>query len=351
MVEEIGSEFELPNLNLLTSEDGVALPTDAVLVGAGRHALSLVAVDLLSKGVDTVVVPDHYCESMIRPFLDAGMAIQFCGTTEEFILSGISLAELLAARSEHVAILHCETFGTPAGAELRSTLDAASRAGIPVILDRTHSLLSPAPAVADYEIASLRKLLPVPDGGYVTGLRSVPKLQGTPEHHTFCELRLKAAGRKTEYLRHSMEHKLHLDEFARAEQLLDQYPRASKISDRSRVTLASLDFHSIRRTRIENAGILELALHHGSVQVANAVGWRNSPAYVVITHPDAKALRNHLTSKQIYCPIHWPRPASHPRPRSWRADLLSLPIDHRYTGDDMQRMASAILEYKEMTAK
>lgn len=347
MVKEIGSEFELPKPTLLTSTGGIPLPTDAVLVGAGRHALSLVASDLLTQGVDTVIFPDHYCESMIRPFLITGMSIQFCGTSDELILSGPSLNELLAARSEHVAILHCETFGTPAGHRLQSALDAASKAGIPVILDRTHSILSPAPPRADYEVASLRKLLPIPDGGYVRGLRNEPKLLENPEHNYFCELRSKASERKTEYLRGGTTNKLYLNDFTRAEQVLDENRRPATISDQTQAALGSLDLHSIRRVRTENAGTLESALQGLNVQVVNPAGWRNSPAYVAITHSDAESLRAHLTSRQIFCPIHWPRPTSNPRPRSWRADLLSLPIDHRYTTDDMLRIASTILEFQE----
>lgn len=351
VVKEIGSEFESPNPNLLTSPKGLPLPPDAVLVGAGRHALSLVAFDLLKQGVDAVVVPDHYCESMIRPFLFAGMSIQFCRTTEELILSGQSLADLLAARSENVAVLHCETFGTPAGHELQIVLDAASRAGVPIILDRTHSLLSLTQPGADYEIASLRKLLPIPDGGYVSGLRNAPDVTKTPEHRFFCDLRLKAAKHKTVYLQRGTESELHLDEFARADLLLESNTQTALISDQSRTSISKLDINFIRNARLANAGVLETALHAGNVYVVNPAGWRNSPAYVVITHPDVKSLRAHLTSERIYCPIHWPRPANDPRPSSWRENLLSLPIDHRYTVDDMQRVVSAVTEFQEMNTK
>lgn len=349
MTKEIGSEFELPEPGWLMG-DGVPLPKDVVLVGAGRHALSLVAMDLLERGVTTIAVPDHYCESMIVPFTTLGMQVNFCDTTDQMILSGNSVQQALAASNESIAILHSETFGTPANDDLRSALDAAKSVGTPIILDRTHSLLSQTEAGprADYEIASLRKLLPVPDGGYVRGLRRPPALQMTPEHQSFIRLRCRAAAQKTRYIRQKPPNKVHLDQFRYAEHLLDSNLTPSPISDLSRKLLSNLDYHSIRRARIENASVLESALTAIDVEVANSIGWRNSPAYLVIRHPEASSLRDYLSSKKIYCPIHWPRPGGTLGPRLWRTDLLSLPIDHRYTTADMQRVASTILEYQEM---
>lgn len=349
MTKEIGSEFEMPDPDLLMA-DGVPLPSDAALVGTGRHALSLVAMDLLDRGVTTIAVPDHYCESMTVPFTTLGMQIILCDTTDQMVLNGHSVQHILAARNDHVAILHSETFGTPANDDLRSALDAATSAGTPIILDKTHSLLSQTGAEprADYEIASLRKLLPIPDGGYVRGLRRAPVLQMTPEHRSFVQFRRRAAAQKSSYLEQKSLHKLHLDQFRHAEHLLDSDLTPSRISDLSRTLLTTLDYHSIRRARIENASALEAALTSIGVKVANSSGWRNSPAYLVIRHPEVSLLRGYLSSKKIYCPIHWPRPAGTPGPRSWRTDLLSLPIDHRYTTDDMRRVASTILEYQEM---
>ena len=349
MTKEIGSEFEMPDPGWLMG-DGVPLPSDVVLVGAGRHALSLVAMDLLDRGVTTIAVPDHYCESMIVPFTTLGMQIEFCETTDQMILNGHSVQKVLSTNTDSLAILHSETFGTPATDELRFALDAAKSAGTPIILDRTHSLLSQTEAGprADYEIASLRKLLPVPDGGYVRGLRRPPGLQMTPEHQSFIKLRSQAAAQKTRYLQRKLPKKLHLDQFRHAENLLDSSLTPSPISDFTRKLLTTLDYRSMRRARIKNARVLEAALSSTGVKVANSIGWRNSPSYLVIRHPEASSLRGYLSSKKIYCPIHWPRPDVILEPRSWRTDLLSLPIDHRYTTTDMRRVASTILEYQEM---
>lgn len=349
MTKEIGSEFEKPSPELLSSTEGVPLPPDAVLVGTGRHALAVVALDLLARGIKTVVVPDHYCESMIEPFLSAGMSLQLCGTTEDLTLCERSLADLLAEGRKHLAILHSETFGTPTSSNLQTMLDAASRSDIPTVVDRTHSLFSPITPRADYEVASLRKLLPIPDGGYVRGLRVPPPLTETPEHRTFCNLRLDAAEQKTAFLHQASTRKSHLETFALAEKLLDDSSKFAAISDYSRAILRVLDFEAIRSARLTNAAALESALQTDSVQVVNSAGWRNSPAYVVITLSNVESLRAHLIGQQIYCPVHWPRPKlNHPNADSWRTDLLSLPIDHRYTADDMRRIAAAINEFQEM---
>ena len=90
-------------------------------------------------------------------------------TTPDCLLDPDALDSTLTAHPGY-AVLHSETFGTPADPDLTSVLDRARTGDHPVVVDRTHSLLGAPSWHGDYEVASLRKLLPTPDGAWVSGL-------------------------------------------------------------------------------------------------------------------------------------------------------------------------------------
>src|SRR5659263_651722 len=118
------------------------VPPGATLTAFGRQALSLVARELRARGVRLLLGPDHHCPTMFLPFQLEGIAVRTVPTGADTLMLGRALREALAGRPD-AAVLHCETFGTPA------------------------------------DVASLRKLLPVPDGAWVTGLRTPPDLHRT----------------------------------------------------------------------------------------------------------------------------------------------------------------------------
>lgn len=347
MRNDIGSEFERPDL------DGPGhlrawLPSEAVAVTAGRQALGLVAGELAASGVRNVLVPDHYCDSMTDPFERFMLTVVPVPTAFDTLPEPSALAAALEEVSDS-AILFSESFGCTASALLATVLDDARASGHAVVVDRTHSLLAPNSYAGDYTIASLRKLLPVPDGAWVTGLVTPPVLTAHQGAKLFVELRIQAATLKRQYLNEERDDQAHRAMFERAEDLLDRLPDTCPMSDASLELLDHLDPKRLRAVRLANADRLTALLEGLAVRVVNGNGWRNSPSYVVISTRDVTGLRNHLISEAIYCPIHWPEPRRLLAGKVWRHDLLSLVIDQRYTGDDMGRMAAAIAAHLENT--
>ncbi len=337
MTTEIGSEFECPADDQLDAGGSLTRWVGAGkgAVTCGRQALGLIAPRFATDGRGGVLVPDHYCESMTDPFIRHGLAVVSVPTTPECVLDPDALDDALTAKPGH-AVLHSETFGTPTGAALASVLDRAKAGDHPVVVDRTHSLLGGPSWRGDYEIASLRKLLPIPDGACVSGLE--PALSDDPVAAEFVRLRALAAHAKREYLDHKRADKAHLQLFSQAEELLDQVGDAAVMSTEAVVLLDRLDPERIRAARLRNAIHLAAGLDALGVEVVNSRGWPHSPCYVVIRVPDAAAVRRALVTESIYCPIHWPRPTRLDASQHWRDDLLSLVIDQRYTVDHMERL-------------
>ena len=143
--------------------------TAEALTGNGKQALGLVARALRSRGVRTVLVPRYRCEAMVLPFELEGMRARAVDVGPDLLLKPRALATALADEPG-AAVLHCETYGNRARGDLADLLVRARRAGRVVVVDATHSLLDRPrllDGAADVVVASLRKLLPVPDGAVI----------------------------------------------------------------------------------------------------------------------------------------------------------------------------------------
>jgi hypothetical protein len=341
MITEIGSEFEHPTHDQLDAGGHLAqwISPGKQAVTGGRQALGLVAARLVAEGRRGVLVPDHYCESMTDPFTRHGLGVVAVPTTNDCLLDPDALDSSLTAHTGY-AVLHSETFGTPANPDLTSALDRARIGDHPVVVDRTHSLLAVPSWHGEYEVASLRKLLPTPDGAWVSGIERT--LTDDPVAAEFVRLRSLAARAKRDDLAGLRADKAHLEQFGLAEELLDHVSDTAAISSTAVALLDQLDPERIRDARLRNATHVAARLAEFDVEVANPRGWKHSPCYVVIRVPEAAALRRALVKESVYCPIHWPRPTQLGTSHNWRDDLLSLVVDQRYTLDDMDRLLTAV---------
>ncbi|WP_460824997.1 DegT/DnrJ/EryC1/StrS family aminotransferase, partial [Massilia solisilvae] len=131
---------------------------DALL--AGLHALGV-------PPGETVVVPAYICDSTIAPLRGAGYRVLFVDVEPNFELD---LAKVLAAVEQGGAraVLAVHYFGFPAG--VARLVSALRPRGVRVIEDCCHSFLTrsggqPVGLAGDAAIFSMRKTLPVPDGG------------------------------------------------------------------------------------------------------------------------------------------------------------------------------------------
>jgi len=186
-------------------------------------------------------------------------------------------------------------------------------------------------------MASLRKLLPVPDGALLTGLENslpAPGKQG--------EIRWEAMVLKREQLARGSE-RTHLDVFAQAELITERDVTPSAASRRTHELLPSLDISEMRRRRGINAQTLTQALRESRFSVTTIAA--EVPSHVVLEGPKATKLREHLINRSVFAPVHWPeRDAT--VPGTWRSDTLSIPVDHRYAAQDMEHVADLIREFE-----
>jgi len=334
LYHEIGSEFwDVPN----THGNNEIFPENAQWFLSGRSALQGIVKKL--DGCRTVAMPSWCCESMIKPFLSAGIEVLFYpvewngGLTQKI-------------RLDADALFLMDYFGyvdfSPQLEGYRGT----------VIRDLTHSLFSAVYSDADYYFGSLRKWCGVWTGGYAWAKeKNVMFCADEMDDLGYSALRKQAMEVKQKYIQGAGE-KLHLPLFAQAEELLDTVG-IIPASERDVLAAKALDVDKIKSRRRKNAQFLREAF--ADWLVFPKMNTTDCPMYVPVMVPDGKrdALGRFLIQNKIYCPIHWPVSVHHKLQASEAflyQNELSLVCDQRYTENDMGRMVKTIKAFFEREA-
>lgn len=283
-----------------------------------------------------VGVPDHYCLAMTWPFQLEGLRVVPVATGPDLLLDPDAVSAFLT-RHGRAALLHCRTFGSPTSTPLRAALASARADGVRVVLDATHAPLEAPDAPCDYRVASLRKLLPLPDGAVVDGLGDPPRLgrsalDAEATRLSVAAAKLAASGGAADVAR---AHVL-VDE---AEALLDRSWTPSAMSEEARVTLAHLDVTTLIAGVARTARRLRALLAQTGWGVVNP---RAGATPVVVSHPDADRVRARLRAAGLGSPIHWPRPPGLRRGTPWRSDLLVLPTPPSLPGPERSKLVALL---------
>ena len=339
-VREIGSDYaSLAGSELSEDREPPWRPLvrDTAYAETGRQALEIVARVLARRGVDELVVPGYLCESMIEPFRRRGWRITPLGTTPDLRLRrGVGWSRL-RDHGRRSAVLLASYFGYSPDAEHIEASREAQEFGSTVIEDETHRVFAPGGVDADITFGSLRKLLPVADGAYVQGdadvLAEIEKLESA-DGARWAAMDLKRESQEGD------EPSRHREVFAAANEQLEDPRRLYRASERTIETIRRIPYERFAAIRSRNAVCLRNELDASVGALSNTVA--PVPSHYVATIENPAAVQRLLAQQQIYCPIHWPPVSGYSPPSGWRSDLISLPIDHRYTSTDMKRIAEAV---------
>ena len=319
MKSEIGSEFW--NVPITDQENGI-FPGHTAWFLSGRCALQAVIRDWGGK---SVALPSWLCESMVKPFMDAGVAVEFYPAMEPI-------------RNIHTdGILVMDYFGYV------RPLDMENYCGT-VIRDMTHSVFSKAYTDADYYFGSLRKWAGFWTGGYAWTKDGHGLLPETGDDMGYTALRKQAMEEKAAYMEAAAGEKVFLNTFGKADEVLELC--GALPADARDIELAKqLDVTWIRERRRANAARLLQSL--SDIAIFAELEKQDCPLFVPIRLPKEKrdALRKALIARAVYCPIHWPLSPYHAVDAQTRAlyeTELSLVCDQRYTVEDMERILEIV---------
>ena len=305
---------------------------------SGRSALQAIIKDL--RWAKTVSMPAWCCDSMVKPFVDAGMKIKFYpvypdhGLKQEIDVDAdvLFLMDYFGYTEERVNDHPC------------------------IIRDVTHSFFSRNYDDADYYFGSLRKWCGICTGGFAWSKKKNRLYEGIKNGFNYVSLRSEAMDLKSSYInkKTSISGELVTDKhflsiYEKAEQELDNIGIVAA-PERDIELARMLDVDYIVSRRKENGRALMKAFP--DMIVFPDLGEHDCPMFVPILVPNGKrdALRRYLIERDIYCPVHWPVSSYHEADSKSAVlynDCLSLVCDQRYKQEDINRIINTIYEFME----
>lgn len=339
---EHGSDFHWAVPSLFP-EGAPGWPRDAMRFGSGRDGLRW----LLERGRDTlgwkrVWVPSYFCQAVVRAMEEGGLPLR--GYVD---MPGAARAGPENAVPGDVILRH-NHFALTAG----SWPDPGR--GIAIIEDHSHDPIAESSrrSQADFVVVSLRKTLPVPDGGLLWS----PKGHAVGESPPVSAIRLRASGDrlaammlKSLYLEgHAVEKATFRMLFERGERDIAGGP-PSGMTQWTAEMLRMLPVCEWRRKRTANFDFLASALggsQHFSVLLPEA----GAHPFMLVLRFESSAVRDrarrYLIDHSVYPAILWslesPRLEVDERAVDLSRRVLALHCDFRYEEEDLQRVADEV---------
>jgi len=306
------------------------------LWGSGRDALrALLAWGSRAHGWRRLLIPSYFCQDVVpavKSVVDVGV-YEHAPTEPD--------PDPVDAGSRDV-VLVVATFGMHPPIAIR---------GNPIVVeDHSHDPLSPlaASSSAHYVVASLRKTMPLPDGGVLwspLGLAGPPQAPVTADHAHLVLDRLEAMNLRLRYLSGDAVSKEEFRLLAEHSEQRIGRGDTSGISPFSRARLPTMPADRWRQVRAANLFTFRQAL--GELP---GIGVLDAPFAATLVF-DERELRDRtreaLITARIYPTVLWPlnEPEVAGIP-SRHVDLarriLSIHCDYRYDAADMIRVAREI---------
>lgn len=299
-----------------------------------------------SQGWQRLWVPEYFCYEVIESLKQAGLNLMFytdwptCNNDSKTIDAIQQKGHLLPTD----AILRVNYFGT----RLNRTSEHLPVAA--VVEDHTHDLIGdwPIHSTADWCIASLRKSLPVPEGGILwspMGLRLPEQPAASEENERIAFIRWEAMRLKSRYLAgEPIEKATFRAGYVNTEEYFDTAPICA-LDRTSQEYLRTFDTKAWYNRKRENWELLS-DIRKDDMQVVRPESKGCYPFSLVLQfdNPDERDRgRKELIAHQIYPAILWniPTPASG-EVFSFSHCMLSIHCDARYTREDILEMKSII---------
>jgi len=350
---ESGSEFHWLPMSSDSMEP--TLPEKALQYSCGRTALTaLLQFGMMTQGWRRLWSPTYNCPDVINTILSTGIELvsYFDSPCDKVVLP-------ISARKGDV-IFVVNFFGLKAAGEYQKSLEL----GIPVIEDHSHDPWSQwaIHSEADYVLVSLRKTLPIPDGGAIwSNIGSSMPVEPGPE--TMIPLsyvaKTEAMLLKSIYLTggHSSKQD-YLNLFDTAKMALNrettqpnlQIDGISQLSKKLLKTFPWREWRELRRTNYRY--FLDKVDLSSDVCCLATDDPNATPFSLVLMFADPgqrEKARQRLIAKSIYPAIIWPLnmtdcPWSDEKAVNISQRMLSIHCDGRYGQQDMDKIANAFSE-------
>lgn len=334
---EFGSDFHI--CHNVSIDHRNYLPENATYYSSGRQALEAV---LIYIGCSKLWVPAYFCHESLSRIAHLGIEVVYYDCTPETNPDD-AIKDLSVKTTD--AILRMNYFG-------RFGFHNSGNYGCTVIEDHSHDLIGEWAynSNADWCIASLRKTLPIPDGGILWSPKkySLPAIDNEDKRHNHIgPLRFEAMALKTKFLNgQNINKQDFLELFQKTEEMFDS-AGMSHISRASTDIIKSMDiyeWYSLKRKNYEAlTRQLRLPIDEEIFPMTYHAGTPFSMVILFSTKGCRDRVRQELIERSVYPAILWSIPEDMPHDAvSFGSRMLSIHCDARYTTGQMEVLAELI---------
>lgn len=352
-MREYGSEHPAIILPDGYFENLKVLGREITYLRSGREALLYVSCNCKPGKTATILFPAYCCWSMSAPFEKTGWNIIYYKLNENLTVDEVYLEQLLGYTKAD-AILTMNYYGS-ASTDSAVALAKSINPNIIAIEDFSHCTFSIKKifnSKVDYYVSSIRKSIGICDGAVVLSKNETKKAYICSEVKELSELRLEAQSQKSRYFysKDQESKERFLPNLKKGEKILDDFSAVRPISETAMSQLAQLNGEEIAYARRENMKHLWKLLY-GKVKMVPGLEkcFENAPFSLPILVDNQEVVQKELAKRGVYTQVLWPisEEAQKVCPVSKRMgeQMLSIPIDQRYGWDDMEDMATVILDY------
>lgn len=351
MLSEIGSNFCdycLENKQGIRCFFWNGLEYNKKYFKSGRNAIKALCRIVKEKD-KRVLIPAYTCETVIAPFLDEGWEVIYYRIKKDLTIDENNFVEIFREKKPSIVFIH-SYFGFDTVQNIDVLLDC-KKSGAIIVEDMTQSLFSEHHlSCADYYVTSFRKFLAIPDGGALISENSLPNFPIQKSDESIKKIALEAFRLKSEYIKEKKNVRKadFREKYIELNALISNNENLSSMSPISEDILNACEPEKLGRARRKNYHTLynELQKQREVQSVLGDIADGCVPLYLPIYIENRKELQSFLASKDIYCPVIWPKPSQvkeTDEDTTYIYDhILCIPIDQRYNADDMIRIASTI---------
>lgn len=346
-MKEFGSDFHRCDSDFLGPSNYFSELGCTRFYACGRHAIDAIVAQ---EGWKRIWIPAYFCNEVIGHIVATGIEVKFYDDNP-LREDDDQLVRSLPYEKGDV-LMRMNFFGLRGK---RSNNDIS----VPVIEDHTHDLISKwtLNSNADFCIASIRKTIPVPEGGVLWS----PKHHRLPEQPVQTEenislekKRWKAMQLKRDYLQNNDDNKNEFRElYIETENAFEKLP-ISDLTEECKEYLSSFNIERWYKQKISNwrklshikSNLIQILLPEN--KFCNLFSF----IFLLKSENEREQVRQYLIQNKLYPVVLWKIPEENSRYAvDFSKRMLSIPCDARYTEADIMEMRKILEKALQLTGE
>jgi hypothetical protein len=317
------------------------VPVHLVDVCSFVNARSCIDAVIANRSFRMAWLPSYLCDSVLMPFSKHGCSVRFYPIDDTLECSDVSW---ISEVEESDVVLGINYFGLVPFPHFRILRET----GACLIEDLSQALFQPRDPDADFAVYSLRKFLPVIDGGFLAARVPGSFLMPTQEAENELSFGPAAAAFFGRGLADLGVDKIFdwFGAFKKAEGLMPVGPVAMSKASRW-IFNQVIDFESAQDRRKRNFSVLKELL--GEFHPFQKIMTGAVPLGFPIVVADRRKLLSEFYSAGIFPPVHWPLrhflPEKYYDSHRLADSILTLICDQRFSVEQMARQSELVVKH------